>query len=274
MNIQYCKNCHFAFQWPLSRSSDESASEFEIQYKNKETGGYFDKDRRDQIAQMQLAFIRTLSAPNINLLDVGCGDGVFAKLAATQSYKVTGMDPALPNVNPIYFQQQNLKLLKANLSDLDPEIKYSIITCWDVIEHINDIDEFLSSLYNALTPGGILVIETGNLQSLDRIVNGSRWWGWQLDHRHYFSPPTLEPLLKRSGFSQIEFSPTALRPWIDSSKPVSFNQELFNIAKSLIKNPKNLFATLEGLSLLHHSQRKWKAWFNLPIFTMTARRTE
>jgi SAM-dependent methyltransferase len=90
-----------------------------------------------------------------------------------------------------------------------------------VIEHLEDPGREIATIAQALKPGGLLVVYTGDRDAwLPRLL-GKRWWWYQGMHLHYFSRHTLERLLCESGFAVVR----------QGTYVVYF--QLFSLAKSI-----------------------------------------
>ncbi|MGI6443876.1 MAG: class I SAM-dependent methyltransferase [Candidatus Dojkabacteria bacterium] len=105
------------------------------------------------------------------LLDLGCDDGVitkkFAEKIETQS--VFGYE-----IIPEAAKKAEKKGVKVTLGDLNGNLKYQdnffdVIVSNQVIEHLNNTDQYLCEVYRILKPGGYAVISTENLASWHNI---------------------------------------------------------------------------------------------------------
>ena len=78
--INECRECCFAWQYPLGRDEEESAQHFENYYKDagRSSSSYFDPVNKREIAKLELEFISSLPIEKYRLLDVGAGAGFFA----------------------------------------------------------------------------------------------------------------------------------------------------------------------------------------------------
>jgi hypothetical protein len=82
---------------------------------------------------------------------------------------------------------------------------YDVITLWDTIEHLPDVNRVASHLFNLLNPGGFLFLSTPNVESFEHSVGQYRHPQiLPLSHVNYFSSETLGRLLKRHGFTIVD----------------------------------------------------------------------
>jgi len=99
--------------------------------------------------------------------------------------------------------------------------KASAITCWQVIEHLDDPSSFLRACRQHLVDGGLLTLSTVNRHSLQAKCFGSHWL--HLDPPRHLWIGTLQgvtQLVRDAGFHvekvryrSLEFGPVG---WIDS----------------------------------------------------------
>jgi len=112
------------------------------------------------------------SADKIRYLDVGCGGGIFAESAARlpATASVTAIDPT-PNILAVAKQHaardpsltpQRLRYLNATIETLPAEMArgdgedrlFDIVTCFEVVEHVDHPAEFLDCCADVVRPGG------------------------------------------------------------------------------------------------------------------------
>lgn len=115
---------------------------------------------------------------NFSVLDVGCGSAYGTELLAslyantTLGYKfsVTGLDINKTYKPIIDFFHKNMIFLEMPLHHLD--MKYSIVVCNQVIEHLNDPVGFVSDLIQKCS--GRVFITTPYEEPRDRLTRGHK----------------------------------------------------------------------------------------------------
>ena len=162
---------------------------------------------------------KAINRINGMVYDVGCGDGLFLKEASRLDLRIGGFEP---QSTPRGQTEKRLgkKLDEKVFASLKSE-KASAITCWQVIEHMDDPPSFLQACRQRLVDGGLLTISTVNLDSLQARCFGGKWL--HLDPpRHLWigNLPRVIQLVKDAGFSiekvrynSLEFGPVG---WVDS----------------------------------------------------------
>ncbi|MBI5449195.1 class I SAM-dependent methyltransferase [Candidatus Gottesmanbacteria bacterium] len=109
---------------------------------------------------------------NATYLDLGCGDGVFTRemARAIGTTRISGIDIIDSEIAKA--QKNGIAVKKADLDGVFPfsTNTFDVVTGTQVIEHLFEVDSFVSEVYRVLKPGGIAVISTENLSSWHNIV--------------------------------------------------------------------------------------------------------
>jgi len=76
------------------------------------------------------------------------------------------------------------------------------VSCWHVLEHLDDPAAALERIAGWLRPDGALLLGVPNLDSWQAAIAGGRWLHLDVPrHRHHFTPPGVRALLERGGFT-------------------------------------------------------------------------
>lgn len=108
---------------------------------------------------------------NIKYLDLGCGDGYLT----IQRAKKIGTDFIFGNeIIQSEAKKAEQKNIKVNKEDLNAILSYrnnefDVVTATQVIEHLNNVDVFISEIYRILKPNGVIIVSTENLASWHNI---------------------------------------------------------------------------------------------------------
>jgi SAM-dependent methyltransferase len=105
------------------------------------------------------AFLRVARRfrPGGDLLDVGCAWGLCLD-TARRWYRIAGCDVSADVVAEARRRlPAGTPLFTASLPRIPAERRYDVVTCFDVLEHVADLDAALRNVRALLKPGGVLV---------------------------------------------------------------------------------------------------------------------
>lgn len=141
--------------------------------------------------------------PGQRLLDVGCGNGKFLVMARDMGWEVVGVDFDGLAVNTA--RQLDLNVVHGDVFSIADYESFDYITCSHVIEHVHNPEAFLEHIYLLLKPGGILWLETPNIQSYGHDYFKVNWRGLEPPrHLVIFNNTSLRNLLSRVGFQSVQ----------------------------------------------------------------------
>jgi SAM-dependent methyltransferase len=147
-----------------------------------------------------------------HVLDVGCGEGQFIESARAQGINASGVDSDVQMVRVC--REKGLNVVEANLFDYLPQQKrqFDGIFSSNVLEHLSvqDALRFLQLSFDALRPGGVLLVATPNPESL--IVHLHEFWR-DATHVRLYNRSLLEFLLSWSGFCDIQSGGNSKTVW-------------------------------------------------------------
>ena len=129
--------------------------------------------------------------------------------------------------------------------DVELDRAFDIINLTHVIEHVSDPRAVVRKAFDALRPGGLLVVETPNIGSYEWPWFKSGNWGAYHIPRHwyFFDRRTLCTLCESEGFSLIEWrSHPAPTHWVWTMHNISLaNEGLLASAGKRIFDPIRIF---------------------------------
>jgi SAM-dependent methyltransferase len=141
------------------------------------------------------------------LLDVGCGDGYFMLGMRNRGWQVRGIEL---NEKVAAFARDSLELDVVGGAEHEvdwggTQEPFDCITLFGVIEDVDDPNACLMRAYENLAPGGLLVVQTHNIESWEARRYGADWFNVEAPrHVWHFSPETLERLLAKNRFKQTD----------------------------------------------------------------------
>lgn len=146
------------------------------------------------------------------ILDYGCGTGAFLSVMKKRGWEVTGIEPD-PGARSIAQAQYQIVPMDPSSIGLLKDRYFDVITLWHVLEHVHDLHNALAHLRRMLKKDGKIFIAVPNHSSLDAVHYGPAWAAWDVPrHLYHFSPESMQFLLEKAGFRQVDIRPM----WFDS----------------------------------------------------------
>lgn len=104
---------------------------------------------------------------NLSLIDIGCGGGLLSVPLYKSGLQVTGLDATEENIVAAreYIKKNNfdINLYAEEVSQhVKRDIKYDVVLCLEVIEHVENLQDFMNQLTKLVKPGGMMIISTLN----------------------------------------------------------------------------------------------------------------
>jgi 2-polyprenyl-3-methyl-5-hydroxy-6-metoxy-1,4-benzoquinol methylase len=145
-------------------------------------------------------------APGGRILDIGCAAGFFLEVMREKGFDGWGLEVSAPIASEARRRLGEDRIAVGTLTDHPyPPGEFDLVSFWDVVEHLPDPVDALTRARQLLRPGGLLLVETQNIESRFAKVMGRRWQHFkQTEHLYHFSPSTVTRLLEASGF-RVEY---------------------------------------------------------------------
>ena len=140
------------------------------------------------------------------LLEIGSNVGLFLDTARKAGWSARGIEPSKWAVETgrerfgVDLEQKPLEELE------DPQGSADAVVLLDVLEHFIDPLDALRRLRPLLDDEGVLALSTVNLTGLHGRLRGEKWPWLIRPHLHYFTPASLDALLREAGFRMVEWS--------------------------------------------------------------------
>jgi SAM-dependent methyltransferase len=198
----WCDPCECGFL-PKSSLPNDAATLYSSEYfSGKHQCGYAGYLRDERLIDLnfdrRLAWIETIRSSG-RLLEVGCALGLFLRRARERGWDVTGVEIAA-DCAEIAASNAGAPVLAGDLLEVDLPGRFDVIVMIDVIEHLPDPVGCITRCSELLVEGGLLVIETGDLESRWAKLLGRRWhFVDPPQHLFYFKRSSLERLLRSNG---------------------------------------------------------------------------
>lgn len=149
----------------------------------------------------------------LRLLDIGCGGGLLSEPMARMGFSVVGADASEKNIRTAatHAREQGLDIdYRATSAEALAATgeRFDVILNMEVVEHVADLDLFLSSCAAMLRPGGIMFVATLNrtMKSWALAIVGAEYiLGWIPQGTHdwnkFIKPMELDTALGRAGLN-------------------------------------------------------------------------
>ena len=152
-------------------------------------------------------------------LDIGAGDGAFLERLLEQGFdQLVGVEPSRA---PIAAARTDIKpFLREGIfkgDDFAPD-SFSLVTCFQTLEHLHDPRKMAQEVYHLLKPGGAAFFIGHNRRALSARLLGRKSPIFDIEHLQLFSPQSARYLLEQTGFTNVTLMPVVnrypLRYWL------------------------------------------------------------
>lgn len=154
----------------------------------------------ETLATKYRLFLNARSHPGGELIDIGCGTGMFAARCRDKGYSVTGIDF---NVHSVSVAKNLWGLENVYSLSLDefvskyPDRRFDVITFFEVLEHQQSPIEFLIKVKGLLNPGGFIALSIPNRERWELLPPMN---DYPPNHLTRWNVDALKGLLGSEGF--------------------------------------------------------------------------
>ena len=175
----------------------------------------------------------------LRMLDIGCGAGILSEPLARLGAAMVGADPS----------EENIAVASAHAEDNGVEVdyrattaealaeaneKFDVVLAMEVVEHVNDVNEFVATCASMVKPGGLMVAATLNrtLKSFALAIVGAEYvlrWLPRGTHQwdKFVKPSELERAVEATGLNVtgergVIYNPLADRWQLSSDMDVNY----------------------------------------------------
>ena len=221
-----CTDCLALFLNPLP-----SAKDLNEYYQNQfeYDAGLINKRTLETNAKRIIQNLKKIKPSAKTILDIGSGYGLLLNEANRIGLFIKGVEPSIKlfriSKNEIQTATENMSLdeyIKHN-----PNTKFDLITAVHVIEHVNDPVSFINLASTLLNSGGILYIETPNIDS--------HLFHFEKGNYTFLTPPEHVCLLSKYSFRSMNIKNLKIK-LIDT---YSYPEHFVGITKKILGKQKN-----------------------------------
>jgi SAM-dependent methyltransferase len=199
-NGYICNDCHHFYpiidgipQFITSEIPQESfdAKAFDYLYQ-MEQKHFWHVGRRE----MLLDIIKAIpGSATVKILEIGCGNGSVLTYLKQNGLNMEGGDVFREGLQYCRRRAGEVPLYQIDVTALPFKENYDIAGLFDVIEHLDDDEKALKEVYQALKPGGTLIVTVPAHQFLWRRADKLA------RHKRRYSRKELIAKLERNGFT-------------------------------------------------------------------------
>jgi 2-polyprenyl-3-methyl-5-hydroxy-6-metoxy-1,4-benzoquinol methylase len=228
VHVVRCANCGVTSLYPQP-SPDELSRHYESYYLTRTN----DTVRQARLVQLHRQILDYLvsqasSSPSrrLSFLDYGCGGGAFLRCVAMQGHLAVGTDVSTQNLRQLREAARHdnvvielLDLSTSTLTDFGSR-RFDVVTLFQVIEHIRNPLDLVSSLAGLQQAGGLLYIECPNdagawvhiKNPAHRLLRSNSWHSLKYpEHLHGFTRRSIASLLAAANYGVVNCGDYAYR---------------------------------------------------------------
>ncbi len=194
-----CRSCDLVFASPVP-----DPSELESAY---EAAAFDSQLESNYAARTYAAVLRPIldQLPDRSgTLDIGAGDGAFCgELQLLGFTDVIGLEPSSAPIAAAAADVRGCLRQDMFTPAMFPAEQFSLITCFQTIEHVSNPLELCREAVRLLKPGGVLCIVAHNRRSISCRVLGRRSPIFDMEHLQLFSTRSLLVMLSEAGLKSV-----------------------------------------------------------------------
>ena len=175
----------------------------------------------------------------LRMLDIGCGGGILSEPLARLGAQMVGADPAADNIAAAraHAEEEGVAVdYRATTAEDLAEAgeRFDVVLAMEVVEHVADVPQFVSTCAGMVKPGGLMIAATLNrtLKSFALAIVGAEYvlrWLPRGTHQwdKFVTPRELETAVENAGLRVtgergVIYNPFADRWQLSSDMDVNY----------------------------------------------------
>jgi len=158
----------------------------------------------------KLHLINSFQTEEKTILDIGCGTGDFLYFCQQNNWKISGIEPN-KNARELAVEKLGLNNSIAESVEIlleDQSKKFDVITMWHVLEHVPNLEAYISFLKQMLKANGRLIIAVPNYKSYDAKYYGRFWAAFDVPrHLWHFSQKSIRQIFSKFDLELVNTLP-------------------------------------------------------------------
>ncbi len=160
---------------------------------------------RNYTVKRKVKLVNSFNTTDKTLLDIGSGTGDFLLACKQSGWNIDGIEPNDKANNET--RTKTLTEISKNISELGNK-QYDVITMWHVLEHVPNLNEYVTKIKKLLNPNGTLVIAVPNYKSYDAGYYKEFWAAYDVPrHLWHFSRLSMDKLFQLSNMKVTKTLP-------------------------------------------------------------------
>jgi len=198
-----CLECDVLYTSPAPESEWLNQAYSEASYDSNEEATYAAKTY-STLLKNKLPFL----TDRVGALDIGTGNGSFLSYLLKEKFtNVSGIEPSKSAVDNAASEIKSLIRIKTFKEDDYDSESFSLISCFQTIEHLEDPQGFCESARKLLKKNGILFLVGHNYRSFLARFLGKKSPIYDVEHLQIYSPKSFRLMLNKLGFKDITIFP-------------------------------------------------------------------
>jgi SAM-dependent methyltransferase len=217
LRLLLCGTCDLVYANPVPDRSELQTSYEAAAYDSQVEAEFAAKTYASQVRSFSQQLV-----DHVGALDIGAGDGAFCEQLLSLGFtNVVGLEPSSAPIavaKPIVRDCLRQEMFTNGQFSAG---QFSLVTCFQTIEHVPEPLEVCREAVRLLKPGGALCVVGHNRRSFSCRVLGRKSPIFDIEHLQLFSPKSMRRLLTEAGLRNIVVKP------ILNCYPVSYWAKLF-----------------------------------------------
>ncbi len=160
---------------------------------------------RNYAIRKKVKLINSFNTTNKSVLDIGSGTGDFLMACKQNGWSIDGVEPN--NKANKETRKKTFTEISKDISELSNK-QFDVITMWHVLEHVPNLNEYISVLKTILKPNGTLVVAVPNHKSYDATYYKEFWAAYDVPrHLWHFSRLSIDKLFHLAGMKVTKVLP-------------------------------------------------------------------
>ncbi|HEY4246638.1 MAG TPA: methyltransferase domain-containing protein [Lacunisphaera sp.] len=199
-----CKKCGFLYAdgLPPAEAFDQYYAEMS-KWEFLDNGGRESVQDQERFSVVADTVVKLMPDRNGRVLDIGCATGgMLGALKKRGYHQLLGLDPS-PQCASLALKNYGIAVHTGAVKAI-PDLKpgFDLITILGVLEHIVDPQKTLRDIRAALSSKGLLYVSVPDASRFAQYMD-SPFQQFSIEHIMYFTPGSLENLLRTAGFEKV-----------------------------------------------------------------------